>query len=243
LKKPFICIISGTIILLLLFLIQLNPAMAQSELSDSQIQARLQVVQDMLEQGTSNADVWWNGWLIGYSAATLGQGAVYLTSEDKSIRQDMALGAATTLLGAMGQIMTPKVHRSAMHESAGTSESTPAQRAAKLLEAEKLLEENAAQEKAGRSWKIHAITGVVNLGSGLVVWLGFKRNIWEGIGNFALNTVVTEAQIWTQPTRAVKNYDHYIKEYQTGEKLNARRMETSWSMALYPGGFAIQIVF
>jgi hypothetical protein len=36
-----------------------------------------------------------------------GQAAVYFSSDDKSLRQDMALGAATTFLGAMNQLITP----------------------------------------------------------------------------------------------------------------------------------------
>jgi hypothetical protein len=239
LKKPFDVINSISIILLLFFLFQVDPVLAQDELSDSQIQSRLQAVQHMLEHGKASADLWWYGWLVGYSAATIGQGAVFLASEDKGVRQDMALGAATTLLGALGQIITPRIHGAGPDMLVGISEGTPAQRAGKLLEFETMLKENAAQERAGRSWKMHAITGVVNLGSGLVVWLGFKRDIWEGIGNFALNTVITEAQIWTQPTRAVKDYE----KYQSGDKLNYGKSETSWSVGVYPGGLAVRIMF
>ncbi len=197
----------------------------------------------MLEQGQSNANVWWYGWLIGYSAATIGQGAVYMTSTDKETRQDMALGAATTFLGAMGQIIAPMSPGTAADRFASIAESTPQERTNKLLAGEKLLQESALREKEGRSWKTHAITGLANLSSGLIVWLGFKRNIWEGVGNFALNTVITEAQIWTQPTRAIKDYDVYIKKYKSAEQLNWRNSETSWSIAVYPGGVGIRIIF
>ena len=108
-KKQFVRTNSKTIILLLLFLFPIHPALAQNELSDAQIQERLQVIHHMLEQGKPNANIWWYGWLIGYSAVTIGQGAVYMTSTDKATRQDMALGAATTFLGAMGQIISPMV--------------------------------------------------------------------------------------------------------------------------------------
>ena len=197
----------------------------------------------MLEQGKSNANRWWYGWLIGYSAATIGQGAVFLTSEDKETRQDMALGAATTFLGAMGQIITPMVPGAAPDRLADISESTAEEKSNKLLKAEKLLKESAFREKDGRSWKTHAIAGVVNLSSGLIVWLGFKRSIWEGVGNFALNTVITEAQIWTQPTRAITDYDDYIKKYKSGEKLGCRKSELSWSITMSPGGLGINILF
>jgi hypothetical protein len=103
--KPPIRKYSGTFLLSVLLLCQWNTASAQEGLSDSQIREKLQAIRQMLERGKPNVDRWWTGWLIGYSAATVGQGAVCLINKDKGIRQDMALGAATTCLGALGQIM------------------------------------------------------------------------------------------------------------------------------------------
>jgi len=242
-NKPLVRTNSATITLLLFFLLHFHAAVAQNELSDSQIQDRLQVINQMLEQGKSNANVWWYGWLIGYSAATIGQGAVFLSSDDKRTRQDMALGAATTFLGAVGQIITPMVPGTAPARLSGIPADTPQQRANKLITAEKLFKECALREKAGRSWQTHVITGVVNLSSGLITWLGFKRTIWEGIGNFALNTAITETQIWTQPTRAIKDYNDYTKKYEPGPGLSGRNLNINCCFNLYPGGFGISFCF
>jgi len=243
LKKQFVSTYFGTVLLLFCLLFQMNPVLAQNKVSDAQTQERLQAIRHMLEQGKPNANRWWYGWLIGYSAATIGQGAVYLTSEDKETRQDMALGAATTFLGAMGQLIAPMVPGTASDRLAQFSENTLEERSNKLLKAEELLRECALQEKVGRSWKTHAITGAVNLSSGLIVWLGFKRSFWEGVGNFALNTVITEAQIWSQPTRAVEDYDNYRNTHQSGEKLGAQKFAPSWSVVLSPGRVGISILF
>jgi hypothetical protein len=243
LKKPFIKTRLGIILFILLFFYQCYPVFAQDELSDSQIEERLRVVQQMLKQGEPNADRWWCGWLIGYSAATVGQGAIFLTSDDKKLRQDMALGAVTTLLGAVGQIVDPMVPGYAPNRLGSFPESTPEQRRIKLAEAEEWLMKSALREKEGRSWKTHAITGIVNLGSGLVVWLGFKRDIWEGAGNFALNTVITEIQIWTQPTKAIKDYNEYLNRYKSGSNTGCIRSEVKWSLNVYPGGVGITVLF
>ena len=248
-EKPCTRIKLVTLILLLIFLVQINLASAQDELSDAQIKERLQTIQHMLEQGKSNADRWWYGWLIGYSAATIAQGAIGLTSDDKAIRQDMALGAATTFLGAVGQIITPMVPGSAPDRFAGIAgrdvacNVSTAERKEKLVKAEKLLQECALREREGRSWQAHAITGVVNLSSGLIVWLGFKRSAWEGLGNFALNTVITEAQILTQPTRAIHDYDNYSKTYESEQKLGCRKPDRNWFVNIYPGGLGISVLF
>jgi hypothetical protein len=243
LEKPCTSIKLLTIFLLLFFLCRFNGASAQDELSDSQVKERLKFIQQTLEQGKSNANRWWYGWLIGYSAATIAQGAIGLTSDARGTRQDMALGAATTFLGAVGQIITPMVPGSAPDRLAGIAESTPNERTEKLAKAEKLLQECALREREGRSWKTHAITGVANLSSGLIVWLGFKRSAWEGLGNFLLNTVITEAQIWTQPTRAIRDYDNYNKTYESEQKLSRRKPGRNWFVNIYPGGLGISVMF
>lgn len=243
LEKPLIKRKQLTIIFLIVFVLQLNPASAQEALSDSQIKERLQYIHQMLEQGKPNAGRWWYGWLIGYGAATVAQGAVCLTSKDKETKQDMALGGATTFLGAMGQVIAPMSPSLAPDQLDDIPEGTPEERIEKLSKAEKLLKECALRERDGRSWKTHAITGAVNLGTGLIVWLGFKRSAWEGLGNFALNTAITEAQIWTQPTRAIEDYENYIKKYKSGQKPAGRKPGKAWSVNLYPGGLAISVMF
>jgi hypothetical protein len=90
---------------------------------------------------------------------------------------------------------------------------------------------------------MHVVTGVVNIGSGLITWLGFKRTFWDGVENFAINTVITEAQIWTQPTRAVKDYQDYCKKYDSVSAPVILKPEKMWLVRAYPGGIAIEFVF
>jgi hypothetical protein len=108
---------------------------------------------------------------------------------------------------------------------------------------ETMLREIAEREKAGRSWKIHAVAGAVNLGSGLVTWLGFKRTVWDGLINFAMNTVITEAQIWSQPVRAVKDYDRYLTEMAGGVTPEQTGPERKIYLGSYPGGITFRVIF
>jgi hypothetical protein len=218
-----------------------GPASAQNESSDLKVRVKLQTVQRMLEQAKPNAGRWWYGWLIGYGAATLGQGAAGLASGDKSTRQDMFLGAATTGLGAAGVILSPMPSVSAPARFAGLPENTPGERAKKLESAVELLKACALREKEGRSWKTHALAGVVDLGSALVVRFGFKRSVGESVVNFALNTAVAEAQIFTQPTRAMDDYEEFLR----GDRPENDRMRLEsklrWCLNRSPGGIGIRI--
>jgi hypothetical protein len=84
---------------------------------------------------------------------------------------------------------------------------------------------------------------VVNLGSGLITWLGYNRTFLDGLENFALNTLITEAQIWTQPVKAVRDYEKYCQTNSPGVETISASRGGDWSWSIYPGGFFVRYVF
>ena len=72
---------------------------SQSEVPDSMLRVRINYIQNILDKNKKTDDIWNYGWIGLYSGGTVAQGVVYLANNDKKLRQDMALGAATTLLG------------------------------------------------------------------------------------------------------------------------------------------------
>jgi len=231
-------------ILLMLMIFQLPEGHSQNATPDSILFDRIQSVQNSLIQDELKTRHWWYGWLYAYGAATLGQGAVFLISENKSMRQDMALGAITTALGAANQFISPiKPNNRELKDLAFMDESNEMGKMQKLRYAEELLKLRAIREKEARNWKAHALTGAVNLGGGLITWLGFKRTIWAGMGNFALNTVVTEVQIWTQPLKAKRDYESYCKKYLNPDYPLSYKADIEWYFNAYPGGAGIRVVF
>jgi hypothetical protein len=228
---------------LVLFVLSSSILIAQNQLPDSIVIERTQYIQKMLDQGKSGSKLWWNMWLYGYTAGTLVQGAVFFSSDELKTRQDMILGAATSVIGAVGQLVMPMVPASAPKKLALIPGDTEAERILKLKKAEELFKASAEREIEGRSWKMHAFSGAVNLSSGMITWLGFKRTFWAGLGNFALNTVVTEVQIWTQPTRAIKDYKKYCEMYKNGLPYSSYKPRTHFYVNACPQGLAVRIVF
>jgi hypothetical protein len=216
---------------------------AQENISDTLVKERIQVIQQMLDQGKKKANIWWYGWIAGYGAATLAQGAVCLYSDKLATRQDMALGALTTFLGVGSQVISPMVPGYAPERLREIPEGSPEQNLFKLQEAERLLEASAIREKEGRSWKIHAMDGAVNVACGFVVWFGFKRDFTEGLINVAMNTAICEAQIFTQPVRAIRDYNDYCRQYKNGPPVSLREPEVRWQFTMMPGGIGIRLVF
>jgi hypothetical protein len=213
-------------------------AVSQSVPADSLYTARISSIRNIIDREKVRTNQWWYGWLAGYSAATVVQTAVCLTSEDLSTRQDMALGAVTTLLGAAGQFISPVKPLKDWQRIKDLPELTVEDRQIKLEESEKMLQKIALNEKAGRSWKTHAVCSVVNLGSGMVTWLGFNRSVWAGLGIFAMNTAITETQILSQPRRAMKEYNKYIQN--SGP---VKGSDISLSLNVYPGGLSFVLGF
>jgi hypothetical protein len=231
------------LIFILIFSTYCSVLEAQNKLSDSIVSERIQFIENKLKRDQANTKRWWYGWLTGYGSATIAQGAFYFGSADKSTRQDMALGAATTFLGVAGQYITPLLPGNEPEQLNLLSGNSSLERSNKLIIAEELLNDCAKREELARSWKNHAMCSAVNLSSGLITWLGFNRSVWAGIGNFAFNTAITEAQIWTQPTLARRSYKKY-KQHALKDEVNlSYEPEPKWYLGAHPGGIAIKVVF
>jgi hypothetical protein len=231
------------IIFLSIFIFRDLPLYSQISDQDTLRHAQSSEFQSVVDHDRKSAQSWWYGWLAGYSAATAGQAIVYFSTDEKSTRQDMALGSATTLLGAIGVLLTPIVPPKASYQIRNLQAGDSTSWNYDVANSEKLLKEIARREKEGRSWKFHAVSGAVNIGSGLITWLGFKRSIMDGLLNFALNTVITEAQVWTQPVKAIKDYQNYCGNNATGSIPHILKPERKLYLCSYPSGFSLRIDF
>jgi hypothetical protein len=232
----------------LLFLIlliagfQFNSVAGQTVVYDSVASAKLQFLKKSLQQDHRHTQTWWYSWLSIYSAATIGQGVVYFTSNDLNTKQDMALGAATTLLGAAGQFISPFYPSNEFDHFMFLPENNNEDRFQKLAAAEKLLNQWSERERKALTWDNHILPTTVNLGAGLITWLVFGR-FEDGLISFALNTVVTETQIWTQPLLAKRQYKKYIQMYLNGNEAYSYVPEVNWYLETIPGGIGIKITF
>jgi hypothetical protein len=242
-KNTVLFITIRDIFLVFILIFQFSLLSAQVKVSDSLVKERIQCIQKMLDDGKKNANLWWNGWLIGYSALTVGQGAGIFLGNTESARIEWGFGSFTSLLGVVSLVLAPMPAGYAPDRLAQTPENNQEEEFKKLYYAEDLLKLSAQREKAGRSWKMHALCGVVDAGVELIYYYGFNQSLSSGIRDFAINTVISEAQILTQPTRAIKDYKNYCKKYKTGEFSEVYKAKPEWHLSAYPGGIVISMVF
>lgn len=211
--------------------------------SDKEITERLLIICKMLDRNEKEAGIWWYGWIGFYGTATLGLGAAACFTGKKTTREDMILGAGTTLLGVAGQLIAPVESGYDSNQFAQIRDISNKECLEKLRQAELMLKDQAEKARKGKSWQTHAISGVVNLSSGLITSLGFKRSAWDGIVNFALSTVITETQIWSQPTRAMKDYNFYCSKFGLSGYQSVKRPDFVWYAYAHPGGIGIRLGF
>jgi hypothetical protein len=238
-RRPSLIIV----LLLVVFCFPAKAVCGQSQDNDPLLAAKLQFLKGSLERDHKQTQRWWYGWLSGYSVATVAQGAIYFSSENKILKQDMILGAATTILGTAGQFISPFIPNNEYKQFASYPESNHDEQLVKFAAAEKLLFEWSEKERLALTWQNHILSTTVNLCGGLVTWLGFKRTLKDGLINFAINTVVTEAQIWSQPTLAKRQYKKYCRNYLDGAGIYSYQPEITCFIEAKPGGIGLRIIF
>ena len=223
-------------------LLLLTPHLAAQEaskLGDSEVTSRLAYIQHSLDGGQRAADLWWSGWLIGYSVATGGQLATYSNSRDEKQRQDMRVGSITTALGMGAQLVFPLEAGWFAARLRAIPGDSPEARQVKLATAESYLRKAAAQEALGRSWKAHALTAAVNLAAGLTIWRHYNRPAKDGLITFAIGQLISEAQIFSQPMRAVRDLREYEQRSDFGAVGMAADPRRTWYASVVPGGFVV----
>ncbi|MEI7421621.1 MAG: hypothetical protein WCK18_05990 [Prolixibacteraceae bacterium] len=213
------------------------------DMPDAIVHQRIDFLQKSISNDQKGTIQWWYGWLAGYSVLTAGQGAVWYSSQETTLRQDMATGAATTFLGLIGQFVSTYQPQHFAVKFSQLPEGTSAERLSKMTQMEKFLTDRSALEIESRKWKAHLPSLGVNLASGLVTWIGFHRTVWDGVANFALNCVISESQIWTQPLRAKKELKRYHERFGGNESVGIDRREINYNFIVSAGGAGIRIVF
>ena len=208
-----------------------TPGAPNEPMSDATA-ARTSFIQSRLDQGTDPARQWYYGWLVGYSVAAAVQGSIGIATHDEALRASMLVGAAGSALGTLSVIAFPFPPTHAASELRASDGLTLQQRHAFALES---LRTCAEAERQGRSWLPHALGVAVAAAQGLVLWVGFDQPI-DGAESAAVSLVVSEAQIFSQPVRAVDDLARYDHQFPP-----PRRSALQWHLAPSPRGLSVLV--
>jgi hypothetical protein len=234
-------------------------AQTSATLSDDQVRERLSFIERALDAGRPRARLWLYGWLGAYSAGTAvqwglaaghwndtkpGDGPDSPPVRDREFAQDMLVGGATTALGVVGMLIDPFVPASAPGRLKSLPETTSEERRAKLEAAEDLLRRCARREREGRGWGTHLLNLGVNAAAGAVTAAAFRRPWTDGLITFAAGEAVSLLNIFTQPTRAVRDWQAY-QDLGRGDPPDPAPAGSSpaVSVALFPRGLSLSLAW
>jgi hypothetical protein len=229
----------GSVALPLGVILSVNPANASPKaISDAEVESRLAFLEARLNQGSKTATLWWNVWFYGWESLTMAQFTWAITTKDKGTRTDMAIGAAASTLGVIPLGILPFPAKTAPQDLAKFTANTPEERRKKLIFAEHLLHTAADNEILRRSWVNHALSISVSIGVGLVLGVGYERPI-PGLFNAIGGIALSELQIFTQPTAAIKDLHDYQRfGINTAQSTKQKSPGLSFNISPHTGGFS-----
>ena len=166
--------------------------------------ARYAAITSAFADGESDARLWWFAWTVGLSALTVGEGTVAIVTHDPGTRADAVVSMSGSAIGVGAMLLlTSRSAFAYRGRLVGLDASTPEARLARLRDAEKILDEAADDEAAGRSPWAHLGGDALVLAGSFVLWAGYHRYA-SGWLNLLGGTFTTEAQILTRPTAAIE---------------------------------------
>ena len=177
-----------------------SPARAQS---DAEVRAKTARIEAALAAGEDDARLWWNGWLIGYGAATIGATTFALAVKNDDRRRSSTVSAVESGLGVLGVLVSSRAAFTGRETIDAMDASTPEARREKLRVAEKILDDAADDQALGRSVLAHFAAIAVNVTGTSVLWWRYHQ-FFDGWLNLVVGNVVSEAQILTHPTFALR---------------------------------------
>ena len=193
-----------------------------AEISSSELDQRLKFVEARLDRQAPDARRWQNGW-TGFHAASIAVQAVLTVDADDSDDEVNYLVGTVKSTGALAQLLIkpmPAV-QSASRFRAMPAESRE-ERMQKLMQGEALLHENAERAATRTGWKRHLIGIGANLigGAAIAAW----GDSSDAVTSTLLGIAVSEASIWTEPSRAGND----LKDYQENKWMRRQTSEVSW---------------
>ncbi len=213
---------------------------APPDLDDAEVRRRLTFIEDRLDRGTAAAERWWYGWYTGWTALTVGEAVLALSTTNVVTRKGAAVGAFGASLATLPFGLFPFPARYAYRRLGTLPEATSEERRRKLARAEVLLRGAAKAETLGRWWVTHVLSaaGSVAIGGLLVA---YKQTAPVAVISTLGGIGLGEAQIWTQPTAAIDDLRAYELLTGGGSAPAARPAAITWSVAPAPLGAGLGV--
>ena len=214
-------------------------ATAQSlqDISESELNQRLKFIETRLAGLNPNATYWQYGWTGFYAASAVGQAALAIDEDDSDDHTGLIVGAVKSTGGLVQMLLKPLPAVTSHGDFQSMSSQTRAERLLKLEQGEALLYENANRAQQRYGWKRHAIGIAANLLGGVIIATNGDSS--DAVASTVLGIAVSEASIWTEPSRAETDLNDYRNNFHDAQSTG----ELNWRLVPMRVGLALQINF
>ena len=207
------------------------------EISDEELDDRLRFIETRLEALNPNATYWQYGWTGFYAVTAVGQAALAIDEDDSDDELAYYVGAVKSA-GGLAQMLLKPLPAATSHESFQSMASeTRADRLAKLEHGEALMVENDIRAQQRYGVKRHSIGIVANLVGGAVIAAWGDSS--DALPSTVLGIAISEANIWTEPSRASTDLQDYRSQFDGAQKTSS----SSWRLTPTFGGAVLQVAF
>ncbi len=219
-----------------------TPAQSHHGISDSELDQRLKFIESRLVGLNPNASYWQYGWTGFYAVAAAGQAVLAIGEDDNDDQTSYIVGAVKSAGGLVQMLIKPLPAVTSYSGFQSMPSQTRAERLLKLEQGEALLHENAnrALQRYGwkrHGWKRHVISIAANLLGGAVI--AVYGDGTDAVTSTVVGIAVSEANIWTEPARAVTDLEDYRNNFRDAQRTGTR----DWHLVPASGGVALQLSF
>lgn len=212
-------------------------ATAQSlhDISESELDQRLNFIETRLEGLNPNASYWQYGWTGFYAVSAVGQAALAIDEDDGDDQTNYIVGAVKSAGGLVQMLIKPLPAATSHSSFQSMPSQTRAERILKLEQGEAMLYENAIRAQQRYGWKRHTIGIVANLLGGVVI--ASNGDSSDAMTSTVLGIAISEASIWTEPDRAVTDLDDYRNSFHNAQSTGER----NWRLVPSNGGVGLAL--
>lgn len=206
-----------------------------SDLSNAEIEERLEFLTGRLEERQAHAALWYYGW-FSVSAATLGFSAVKAaTTDDNDTRVASYVEIGKSAIDVANLVLRPMPARFGARPVYDLPDGTRQGELARLQEAERLLEEDAARAEINYSIWPQIGNLLLNLGGGAII-LAYG-NETDALISAGVGLLVGEIRIQTHPRASIDELAEYRQRFGSGVA------GAGWSIAPRLGGLQVSYRF
>jgi len=213
------------------------PAQSPHDISDSELDQRLKFIETRLDGLNPKASYWQYGWTGFYAGTAAGQAALAIDEDDNDDQTSYIVGAVKSAGGLAQTLIKPLPAVKSFGRFQSMPSQTRAERMLKLEQGEALLHENASRALQRYGWKRHVIGIATNLVGGAVI--AAYGDSTDAVTSTVLGIAVSEANIWSEPARAVTDLEDYRNNFRDAQRTGVR----NWRLVPMSAGVAVHISF